>query len=137
MHARPLLIDKPFPQVPNMPTRRSKRDAAVWVKQHAGAIRELVNRAGVVLIRGFDVSTPDAFRAVCEAIEPELRLYTGGDSPRTGIADSVGIDDVGGRRHRGLLRRPIGGGLGGGVAGEADRAWLAIRPGQPHDYSSR
>jgi alpha-ketoglutarate-dependent taurine dioxygenase len=42
-----------------------------------------------MLIRGFDISTAIEFRAVCAAIRPDLRNYTGGDSPRTGVADQV------------------------------------------------
>jgi len=42
-----------------------------------------------VLLRGFEIATPDDFRALCAAIEPHLRSYTGGDSPRTGVADKV------------------------------------------------
>ncbi len=89
MHAEPLLTDRPIPQVLEVPADRSERDAAAWAAQQAEAIRELVSSAGVVLIRGFDIATPEAFRALCQAIEPDLRAYTGGDSPRTGVADKV------------------------------------------------
>lgn len=89
MHAKPLLNDRPIPLVPEIPADRSERGAVAWAAQQAEAIRGLVSRAGVVLIRGFDIATPEAFRALCQAIEPQLRPYTGGDSPRTGVADKV------------------------------------------------
>lgn len=60
-----------------------------WATQHAAALRETASRAGAVLIRGFAITTPDEFRAVCQAIEPELKPYAGGDSPRRGLADKV------------------------------------------------
>ena len=62
---------------------------AGWASRNAGRIREIVADAGVALVRGLPVGDPQTFRAVCEAIEPNLRPYTGGDSPRTGVADKV------------------------------------------------
>lgn len=89
MHAEPLLNDRPIPLVPEIPGDRSERDAVTWAAQRAETLREIVSSKGVVLIRGFDIATPEAFRALCQAIEPDLRGYTGGDSPRTGVADKV------------------------------------------------
>jgi alpha-ketoglutarate-dependent taurine dioxygenase len=89
MHTDPLLNDRPIPLVPEMPADRSERAAVKWAARQAEAIREIVSRKGVLLIRGFDIATPESFRALCQAIEPDLRGYTGGDSPRTGLADKV------------------------------------------------
>ena len=89
MYAKPLLTESPIPLVPELPADRSGHDAVAWAAQQGEAIRDRVSSAGVVLIRGFDISTPDTFRAVCEAIEPDLKSYTGGDSPRTNLADKV------------------------------------------------
>ena len=90
MHATPLLADRPIPLVPAVETDdRSPAAAVRWAEANARAIQETVSRAGVMLIRGFALATPQDFRAVCHAIEPALRNYTGGDSPRTGVADQV------------------------------------------------
>ena len=89
MNVAPLLADRPVPLVPEIPRARSLEDAVSWATRYAAALREQVTRSGVVLIRGFDIATPEAFRALCQAIEPALKPYAGGDSPRTGLADNV------------------------------------------------
>lgn len=60
-----------------------------WARANAAQIKDVVSDAGVALIRGLEVGNPDIFRSVCKAIEPELRPYTGGDSPRNGLGDQV------------------------------------------------
>ena len=60
-----------------------------WLQSNTEKIDEQVYRAGVLLLRGFDVDSPDSFREVCAAINPALQKYTGGDSPRTGVVDKV------------------------------------------------
>lgn len=89
MHAAPLSPDHPIPLVPDVPAARGVDDAVAWAAENAGAIQAAAGTAGVVLLRGFEIATPEDFRAVCQAIEPELRGYAGGDSPRTGLADKV------------------------------------------------
>jgi alpha-ketoglutarate-dependent taurine dioxygenase len=89
MHTEPLLPQQAMPLVPEIPSDRSIRSALDWVAKNAEAIQTIAASVGVVLIRGFDIATAEDFRAVCQAIEPELRSYTGGDSPRTGVADKV------------------------------------------------
>lgn len=64
-------------------------DPVGWAAAHRDSIEADLHRAGAVLMRGLDVSSADQFRAVCSAICPELRNYTGGDSPRTDVADQV------------------------------------------------
>lgn len=66
-----------------------RSDPVAWATEHREAIEADLHQAGAVLIHGFDVGSADAFRAVCAAICPELRNYTGGDSPRTGVSDQV------------------------------------------------
>ncbi|MEQ9488829.1 MAG: TauD/TfdA family dioxygenase [Alphaproteobacteria bacterium] len=85
----PPLPDHPMPLSPAVPEDRSVPSALAWAKENADEIQAAAGSAGVVLIRGFDIDTPEAFRAVCQAIEPDLRTYTGGDSPRTGVTDKV------------------------------------------------
>ena len=91
MKAHPLLDGKAIPIVPELKQAgdRSASAARDWALSNAGDIDELAGRAGVVLIRGFDIDSPAAFRAFCHAVRPDLRNYTGGDSPRTGVADQV------------------------------------------------
>lgn len=78
-----------MPVVPEMPAMGSAQEAVDWLRAHADRIQDLAATAGVVLLRGLDMATPEAFRAICAAIEPDLRAYTGGDSPRSGVADRV------------------------------------------------
>jgi alpha-ketoglutarate-dependent taurine dioxygenase len=91
MQFHPLLDHHPIPLVPAIdPDDDNSAEAAVrWAKANAGAIETTVNRAGVVLVRGFEIDTPEAFRAVCQAIRPDLQNYTAGDSPRKSVADQV------------------------------------------------
>lgn len=91
MQFRPLLDSHPIPLVAEIDTAddRSAVAAAVWAQAHAGEIEESVRHAGVILIRGFGIDTPESFRAVCHAIRPGLKDYTGGDSPRTSVSDKV------------------------------------------------
>lgn len=70
-------------------TGRSARHARDWAAKHAEEIDGLAGRVGAVLIRGFGIGDADAFRAFCHAVRSDLRNYTGGDSPRTGVADQV------------------------------------------------
>ncbi len=91
MRAQPLTESHPIPLVPEVEpgSARSAEAAAAWAADHAEALEELVGRAGVLLIRGFEIDSPAAFRAFCRAIRPDLRNYTGGDSPRTDLGEQV------------------------------------------------
>ncbi|MEQ8603208.1 MAG: TauD/TfdA family dioxygenase [Marivibrio sp.] len=89
MQAAPLLPDRPAPLVLTPEGETGAAAAVDWTAARAAEIQALVERAGVVLIRGFDIATPEEFRAVCAAIEPELKTYAGGDSPRSGVLDKV------------------------------------------------
>lgn len=91
MHVRPLIDGHPMPLAlePRPGTPRSAEAAAAWAAAQAADIEELVGRAGVVLIRGFGIDSPAAFRAACRAIRPDLKNYAGGDSPRTSLDEQV------------------------------------------------
>ena len=89
MHGEPLLPGKSLPLVVRAPRDVAVTASLQWVRANAAAIQDLASSAGVALIRGLAVGSAEAFRAVCHAIEPGLRNYTGGDSPRTGVADQV------------------------------------------------
>lgn len=84
----------PVPSTVSLPAQMpvpvdARRDAPGWAAAHRDGIEAELNRTGAVLLRGLEVATPEQFRAVCAAICPELRNYTGGDSPRTDLADQV------------------------------------------------
>lgn len=66
-----------------------RSDPIGWAKAHRDEIDADLHRAGAVLIRGFDIDSPETFRGVAAAICPELRNYAGGDSPRSGVTDQV------------------------------------------------
>ena len=85
MNAIPMMKDRSLPMMLRVPAG----DGIAWARENAAEIQAIAEKAGVVLLRGFDLSSPAAFRAVCQAIEPDLRPYTGGDSPRTGVTDQV------------------------------------------------
>ncbi|WP_161973846.1 TauD/TfdA family dioxygenase [Hwanghaeella grinnelliae] len=91
MQSTPLLDGKAIPVVPAISAigDRSATAARDWAHTHASEIDALTGQAGVVLIRGFEIVTPEDFRNFCHAIRPDLRNYKGGDSPRTGVADQV------------------------------------------------
>lgn len=91
MQAQPLCEDFLIPVVPTIEfdDGQSAEAGRIWADRHAAELDDLAGRAGVVLIRGFGIDTPAAFRAFCHAVRPDLRNYTGGDSPRTGVADQV------------------------------------------------
>lgn len=78
-----------MPVVPEMPAHHTLQESVGWLRTNADRLQDLVSTAGVVLLRGLGISTAADFRAACAAIEPDLRAYTGGDSPRTGVADRV------------------------------------------------
>ena len=89
MRALPLIPGRSMPVVPEMPATGSMQETIEWLQAQADRVQDLVSTAAVVLLRGFDMPTAEDFRAICAAIEPVLRPYTDGDSPRTGVADRV------------------------------------------------
>ena len=89
MHVQNLIPDAPLPQLIDPQPDIGSRSAMEWAHEHADEIKALVHQVGVVLIRGLKIADPENFRAVCAAIEPDLRSYTGGDSPRNGVGDKV------------------------------------------------
>ncbi len=91
MQTSPLYSDRSLPLVAD--TRDAAgteaRAAIAWAMGNRDAIDSQLNRAGAILLRGFQIASAAEFRALCAAIRPDLRNYTGGDSPRTGVADQV------------------------------------------------
>lgn len=60
-----------------------------WAEEHRSLLDKWLHRDGGLLLRGFGIDTPDAFRAVAVAVRPELVNYLGGDSPRSSVGDRV------------------------------------------------
>ena len=89
MDAQRLFADRSLPLVAGTPAARSAPAAVAWARDNAGEIQQIVASAGVLLIRGFEIDDAQRFRDFCEAIEPALGTYTGGDSPRNSVADRV------------------------------------------------
>jgi len=91
MDAHPLYDDRTLPllAVTEGAGGTDAEAAAAWAAMHRDAIEAHVTRAGVLLIRGFQINTPSRFRKVCAAIRPDLQNYTGGDSPRDGVDEQV------------------------------------------------
>ena len=78
-----------MPLVASALSTDSITSAGTWAADHRDEIQQALSRAGVVLIRGLPLAQPADFRAVCGAIETDLKPYTGGDSPRSVVADKV------------------------------------------------
>lgn len=62
---------------------------ASWAAGQRALLDEWLHRDGAVLLRGFGIESPEAFRTVVSAIRPDLQSYVGGDSPRTAVGDRV------------------------------------------------
>lgn len=89
MKTRRLYADRSLPVLVSPETPDERMDPIDWASRHSAQIKALASEAGVVLIRGVGIDSPEAFRSVCAALEPNLKPYTGGDSPRTDLADKV------------------------------------------------
>ncbi len=89
MRTTALLDRQPMPLVAEIPADRSVSSAVAWAAANRDAIQAAAGSAGVLLLRGFGIDSAESFDALCRAIEPDLRRYTGGDSPRTGVTDRV------------------------------------------------
>jgi alpha-ketoglutarate-dependent taurine dioxygenase len=91
MQVQPLVPDQELPLLAGTAGADGTTASAAisWAGRNRGAIDAVLDRAGALLVRGFQITAPEEFRAVCAAVRPDLRNYTGGDSPRTGVADQV------------------------------------------------
>lgn len=64
-------------------------DLAGWISGQQEFVREQLRRHGAILFRGFDVSSPAAFRACAAALSPELLNYTERAAPRKEVDGRV------------------------------------------------
>ncbi len=69
--------------------RSGLKDFSDWVKNNRAVIDQQIHVSGVLLFRGFKISSALEFRTASAAICPDLREYTGGDSPRIDVCDKV------------------------------------------------
>jgi alpha-ketoglutarate-dependent taurine dioxygenase len=89
MNSKPLLQKSTLPALAECPQDRSFTSAINWARENAKDIQVLAGKIGVVLIRGFNIQHAQEFRSMCQSIEPNLKNYRGGDSPRTNVTDKV------------------------------------------------
>ena len=83
--------DEQLPLLVEPETDRDRRleTLTAWIADEHDWLEKRLLQYGGVLLRGFDVSTPEDFEQVCTQIEPRLLNYAGGDSPREAITGKV------------------------------------------------
>ena len=60
-----------------------------WLSTEQRELDTQLKQTGAVLLRGFDVTSAQAFHDVAAALSPRLLDYVGGDSPRTALGDRI------------------------------------------------
>ena len=68
---------------------RSLGALVAWAAEHRSLVDECLHRDGAMWLRGYEIGSPEDFRAVVAAIRPRLMDYVGGDSPRSAVGDRV------------------------------------------------
>lgn len=91
MRSRYLSDDESMPRLVEPPevARASPEALIAWAEENRSAMDGWLHRDGAILLRGFRIDTPDAFRAAVAAIRPQLKRYVGGDSPRSSVGDRI------------------------------------------------
>jgi len=91
LNIEPLVQGQSLPILvqPQFESSNTLEDFTQWATSHGHLIDHYLHQAGVLLIRGFQINGPQDFRRLSSAIRPELRNYTGGDSPRNDVCDKV------------------------------------------------
>jgi Taurine catabolism dioxygenase TauD, TfdA family len=77
----------PFPQL--ITPYGGSRDLERWLREHPGAVDEVLVSTGAILFRGFDVTTTDAFHRLAAVPLGPLLQYLEGTSPRTALGGGV------------------------------------------------
>jgi len=80
---------KPYSLTPEVGIDDSPGALASWMGENRERVDERLNDEGAMLLRYFNVDTPDAFREVATALRPELKSYVGGDSPRHAVGNGL------------------------------------------------
>ncbi|MFG3107551.1 TauD/TfdA family dioxygenase [Streptomyces tendae] len=73
---------------PTVLCERADLDAATWALEHRGALESVLREHGAVLLRGFDVTGPDAFEGLAGSLVDSL-YGDYGDLPHEKDADRV------------------------------------------------
>lgn len=60
-----------------------------YARRHRDALLVELRREGALLFRNFAVDNVEVFQAFLRCLEPKLRNYLGGDSPRSAVTDKV------------------------------------------------
>lgn len=79
----------PFVLTPEQGIDDSPRALAAWINENRNSVDEILYEKGAILLRYFNIDTPEAFRDVATALRPGLKPYVGGDSPRTSVGDGL------------------------------------------------
>ncbi len=91
MKIEPMFPDQKMPWLisPENPANATLTQLKEWTSNNRHIIDKYLHQAGVIMIRGFAVHSAEDFRVASAAISPDLRNYTGGDSPRSDVLDKV------------------------------------------------
>jgi len=74
---------------PSAHDERSLESLVAWATAERGWLEAKLHRHGALLLRGFEVDRAAQFELFCRAVDPELKRYVGGESPRTVVAGHV------------------------------------------------
>lgn len=78
-----------LPRVLDVADNLTVAKGLAWGAQNASQIRHRLTESGAVLVRGIPITSSREFQDFCQSIEPDLKTYTGGDSPRTVLDEHV------------------------------------------------
>jgi alpha-ketoglutarate-dependent taurine dioxygenase len=79
--------DRPFPVV--LQPSSGAADAVDYLRDQKALVEELVTEHGAVLLRGFDVRSPEQFFDIITQIAPDILSYSERSSPRHAVGDRV------------------------------------------------
>lgn len=74
---------------PSSARERSLESLLAWAAEERSWLDEKLHRHGALRLRGFDVESPEQFERFCRAIDPDLKGYVGGESPRAVVSGRV------------------------------------------------
>lgn len=75
--------------LPALVRAASEVDLPGWISRNHTVVDDLAHTAGAILMRGFDVRGATSFRAVMDAISPDVLTYGERSSPRTEVSSGV------------------------------------------------
>jgi len=89
MNIQPLSDHNPLPLVITPHGDVAANELVDWLGAHRDELAAHLHRVGGLLLRGFSVRTPEAFRAIVETFSENLLDYVAGNSPRTHVSDKI------------------------------------------------